>query len=177
MDCDDVNWACEGGWMTDAWEFTRVNGIVRWDDYPSSYLGRKGACRAPDNKVERFFNTGSFEEDKITNERMKELLAQAPLGAAMYSNFGCLGSYASGIVHDRDCDCSNPERTDVNHAITVVGFGKSDVKGCNEYWIVKNSWGPYWGDHGHFKLCADREGRTNEWGTCQINSYVQFARL
>ena len=37
MDCDEVNWACEGGWMTDAWDFTKVNGIVAWDDYPSGY--------------------------------------------------------------------------------------------------------------------------------------------
>ena len=178
MDCDDVNWACEGGWMADAWDFTKVNGIIGWDEYPTDYTGRKGKCRDPGNKAtQRFFNAESHEEDKITNDRLKELVAEGPVGAAIYSNFGCLGSYGSGIILDKDCDCSNPDRTDVNHAITVVGYGKSDSSKCSEYWIIKNSWGPYWGDHGHFKLCAERSGRTSEWGTCQINSYVQFARV
>ena len=101
----------------------------------------------------------------------------APLGAAMYSNFNCLASYGEGVVMDKDCSCSNPDVTDVNHAVTVIGYGKSDFPGCSEYWLIKNSWGSMWGQHGNFKLCADRKGPTKEWGTCQINSYIQYARL
>ena len=37
MDCDDVNWACDGGWMLDGYAFTKKNGIIAWDDYPRSY--------------------------------------------------------------------------------------------------------------------------------------------
>ena len=40
MDCDDGNFACDGGWMADAWEFTKKEGIVGWNDYPSGYMGR-----------------------------------------------------------------------------------------------------------------------------------------
>jgi|Transcript_27245 hypothetical protein len=98
---------------------------------------------------------------------MRELIAQAPIGAAIYSNFNCLANYGQGIVMDRDCDCSDPDDKDVNHAITVIGYGKSEGESrCNEYWIIKNSWGSFWGDHGTFKLCADRHGRTSEYGTC-----------
>jgi len=175
MDCDDVDEACDGGWMYDSWEWTAKNGIIGWDDYPSGYLGRKSRCRDPGmDAKERFFNNESYEEDKINNHRLRELLAKGPVGAAMYSNFGCLASYGQGIIMDKDCDCSDPDRTDVNHAITVIGYGKSEDPICEDYWIIKNSWGSLWGNKGTFKLCADRKGRTEEWGTCQINSYVMW---
>ena len=39
MDCDTENWACDGGWMYDAYEFTAKHGVISWDDYTSGYLG------------------------------------------------------------------------------------------------------------------------------------------
>jgi aminopeptidase C len=83
--------------------------------------------------------------------------------------------YKSGVLMDSDCDCSDPRRKEVNHAVTIVGYGLSDRQGCNEYWLIKNSWGSRWGEKGGlFKLCADREGFTEELGTCQINSFIMW---
>jgi len=101
----------------------------------------------------------------------------------MYSNQKCLISYKSGILTEADCRCSNPNKETVNHAVTIVGYGKSahsEDEGrpdCKEYWIIKNSWGPDWGNKGFFKLCADVEPDTAIYGTCQVNSYVQYPLL
>jgi len=35
------------------------------------------------------------------------------------------------------------------HAIEIVGYGGT---GASSYWIVKNSWGPYWGSGGFFRI-------------------------
>lgn len=94
----------------------------------------------------------------------------------MHSNAGCLMSYSHGIIKESDCPCSNPKKL-VNHAVTMVGYGKSDPlhdrEDCKDYWIIKNSWGVDWGEDGLFRLCADFEGsNVTPVGTCQVNSYV-----
>jgi cathepsin B len=48
------------------------------------------------------------------------------------------------------------------HAVVIIGWGEE--KGV-KYWIIRNSWGPKWGDKGHFRM---RRG-TNE---CDIEANV-----
>lgn len=111
--------------MADAYDFTKVNGIMDWDAYPRGYQGRKNTCNAKEDS-DRFFNVAGHEEDMVSNGRLRELVAAGPVGVAIYSNFGCLAGYSRGIVSDRDCSCSDPDQNDVNHAVTVIGYGKSD---------------------------------------------------
>lgn len=40
--------------------------------------------------------------------------------------------------------------TNVNHAVVVVGYGKS--QDGVEFWLLKNSWGLGWGEDGYWKL-------------------------
>jgi len=98
----------------------------------------------------------------------------------MYSSNKCLVSYKSGILTESECKCSNPDKETVNHAVTIVGYGKADESerpDCSEYWLVKNSWGADWGIEGFFKLCMDKTEATKEVGICQVNSYVQYPTL
>ncbi len=90
-----------------------------------------------------------------------------------------MANYKSGVIMASDCgpDDSNPAKREVNHAVTIVGYGKSERKGCHEYWLIKNSWGTHWGENGHFRLCADRVGPTVDYGTCQINSFIMWPSM
>lgn len=93
----------------------------------------------------------------------------------MHSNPKCLMGYKSGVLKDSDCTCSNEISSQVNHAVTIVGYGNlKDNVDCEGFWLIKNSWGPNWGDSGFFKLCIPHpnEDKKLKTGTCQVKSYV-----
>ena len=47
LDCDTVNFGCGGGWMLDAYDFTKAHGLIKESDYKSKYAGRKEFCKDP----------------------------------------------------------------------------------------------------------------------------------
>ena len=56
--------------------------------------------------------------------------------------------YKGGVFDD------NSAPKEVNHVISVIGWGKSSSgpsKG-KQYWIIRNSWGEYWGEMGYMRL-------------------------
>ena len=71
--------------------------------------------------------------------------------------------YAGGIITHESCFSDK----EVNHAALVVGYG---VENNMEYFLVKNSWGPKWGDHGLVKI-----GLQSGEGVCGIQvAPIQF---
>lgn len=53
-------------------------------------------------------------------------------------------AYAGGVFVDQSA-C-----VDQDHAISIAGYGVT--KEGQKYWIGRNSWGTYWGEHGWFRL-------------------------
>lgn len=170
IDCDPVNFGCGGGWMLDAYKFTQEHGLVREDDYPNKYLARKEGCKDMAGK-KKINNDDMQEEDNISVDRLKALVSHQPVGVAMHSNPRCLMGYHTGVLREEDCNCSNPDTATVNHAVTIVGYGKNTQNNqdqCAEYWKIRNSWGANWGEEGYFKLCIPRDQRQAFLGVCQV---------
>jgi inhibitor of cysteine peptidase len=64
----------------------------------------------------------------------------------------CVGNgftnYRSGtFTQDESGTCQNGY---VNHAVVLVGW--DDSRGPNGSWILRNSWGPGWGDKGYMYI-------------------------
>ncbi|CAI9782047.1 unnamed protein product [Fraxinus pennsylvanica] len=59
--------------------------------------------------------------------------------------------------------------TDLNHIAVVVGYGTS-IDGT-KYWILKNSWGPDWGEKGYIRVQRGIKAREGMCGIAEHASY------
>ena len=66
----------------------------------------------------------------------REIWKRGPIGCGVDAteNFD---NYSGGIYKE------NLKHPQINHEISVVGWGKDPVTG-EEYWVGRNSWGTYW---------------------------------
>lgn len=51
--------------------------------------------------------------------------------------------------------------TDLDHAVTAVGYGEENGV---FYFIVRNSWTSGWGEEGYIRMAATKDGN----GTCGV---------
>lgn len=73
---------------------------------------------------------------------MSEIFSRGPVSA--YINADCIETYTGGINMYDTCNT----RT-TNHAIQLNGWGTENGV---DFWIGRNSWGTYWGEHGFFRI-------------------------
>jgi len=81
------------------------------------------------------------DKDTLNQDRiLAALLKYGPGNIGVDAN--CLFGYKAGII-------SNCTGKGVNHATLVVGAGEENGM---PYWVVKNSWGPQWGERGFYRV-------------------------
>jgi C1A family cysteine protease len=133
--------SCQGGWYGPVFEFYKTHSAALESQLPYQY--KESNCVASRTSQYKIVTWGYVKSDAGIPEvrAMKEALCKYGPIAACVKVTPAFQAYKSGIF-DEFADC-NGER-DINHAITIVGW--DDGK---ESYLIKNSWGPQWGDNGY----------------------------
>mmetsp|Transcript_5793 Transcript_5793/g.8700 ORF Transcript_5793/g.8700 Transcript_5793/m.8700 type:complete len:871 (-) Transcript_5793:1295-3907(-) len=96
-----------------------------------------------------------------------EIAVRGPVAAAIAGHH--LKNYTGGIIYDDE----SLRDLKTTHEVSIVGWdvGTDDASGVEvEYWIIRNSWGEYWGEMSFFRLQLG----TNMLG---VESYISWATI
>lgn len=139
---------CDGGLMTTAYDYIEsAGGLETEKDYP--YTGKDGKCAVQKNKLA--VKVSNFTEVPVDEEQMSAYLVKyGPLSVGINANL--MQTYIAGVSCPWICSKNN-----LNHGVLIVGYGERGLApirfGYKPYWIIKNSWGSMWGEHGYYKIC------------------------
>jgi len=122
-----------------------MGGLSSEWTYPyMSYFGDNGACNTslrfkPVAKIAGYVNLPSNLAPPI----MQHLLTKGPLAISVDAS--TWGHYEIGVYDG--CNQTNP---DLDHAVQLVGLGTDPQQG--DYWLIRNSWTPLWGENGYIRI-------------------------
>ncbi|KAG2702960.1 hypothetical protein I3760_06G115800 [Carya illinoinensis] len=161
IDCDrSFNSGCNGGLMDYAFEFIISNGgLHKEEDYP--YLMEEGTCEENKEETEAVTINGYHDVPQNDEVSLLKALAHQPLSVAIDASGRDFQFYRGGVFNGH---CG----TELDHGVTAVGYGSS--KG-SDYIIVKNSWGPKWGEKGYIRM---KRNTGKPEGICGINKLASY---
>jgi len=97
--------------------------------------------------LSRFPNASISEHGNIAgvDQMQKEIFNRGPIACKVAAD--ALVEYESGVIGGKSQPVS-ASRTD--HVVSVVGWGTDETDGL--YWVMRNSWGEFWGEQGYAKV-------------------------
>ncbi|XP_051894014.1 procathepsin L-like [Pristis pectinata] len=161
VDCSNSegNHGCNGGLMHLAFNYVQSNnGIDTEKYYP--YTARESTCKY--NSIWRGTTCHGYRFVAWGSETaLAEAVATVgPISVAIDAKHPSFQFYRSGVYYEPNCSSVN-----VNHGVLAVGYGSENGE---NYWLVKNSFGTGWGDHGYIKMAKDRSNN------CAIATYAVY---
>jgi C1A family cysteine protease len=155
VDCSGSqgNQGCNGGMMDYGFQYIIQNGgICGEDSYP--YTAQDGNC----TKCTPVAKISSYKDvTPNSDSALQVAVALQPVSVAVEADGMDWQFYSGGVVTDT---CG----TNLDHGVLVVGYGTDSSAG--DFWKVKNSWGPDWGENGYIRI--GRGSKFDPNGECGI---------
>lgn len=124
-----------------AFDYLKTNGSETEEDYPYKATDSICSYSASKGKVN---TTGYSNVPRNSPSGLKTAIGtKGPVSVAIEADKKEFQLYQNGIFDNPDCGYK------LDHGVTAVGYGTSLN---TEYYIIRNSWGPDWGDGGYIKL-------------------------
>jgi len=162
IDCSGKygNEGCNGGLMDQAFDYIKHNhGIDTEQSYP--YKHKQGRCHYKKQSIGAtdtgFVDVTSGDETKL----MEAVATVGPISVAIDASHETFQFYSTGVYDELDCSSE-----ELDHGVLTTGYGVAD--NGQEYWLVKNSWGPGWGENGYIKMSKNKN---NQCGIATQASY------
>ncbi|SYZ72109.1 putative Cathepsin L [Candidatus Zixiibacteriota bacterium] len=150
LSCVSQGWGCDGGWMDDVYQHQRSFGQILEGNMPYQANDEVPCTESLYQPAASIIGWSAIPNNETS---LKTAVMKGPVGVA-FTVFGDFFAYMHG------CYSNYTYSQDINHAVVIVGWDDNMCEGRGA-WRVKNSWGPYWGDHGFFWI---------EYGTCNFGT-------
>jgi C1A family cysteine protease len=169
VSCNESGWDCGGGWWAHDYHEWRMPtgeleaGAVLEADFP--YVASNATCNSPYDHAYRIDNWAYVPGTENDVDEIKQAIYQyGPVAAAVVVGPAFQG-YSEGVF-----DNDESGSYDINHAIVLVGWDDAYSWGGETHgvWILRNSWGPGWGDGGYMYIA---------YGTSRVGysaNYIEY---
>lgn len=163
VDCDDSSYGCEGGFEDRGFNYLKTYGVASESDYryeagkSSKFNPYKKNCRRSSKPRKLYVissNQCGYSYPRCTDSDSEKFSGLAPYTACM--------EVKHGLEHYKQGDWVHPYCTQPNHAVVVVGY--NGVR-----YIVRNSWGRWWGINGYGYVNRNHPGSIRG---CGLGEYM-----
>ena len=155
---------CNGGWMDSAFDYVMAAGGITTEaayPYTSGTSGQSGTCVPGYTNAANSAPSGYTDVTPKSVSALMSAVAQQPVSIAIQANQVAFQSYKSGVLTGK---CGQQ----LDHGVLAVGYGT--LNGV-DYWKVKNSWGPSWGQDGYILI---ERSASDLCGVLDAASYPTF---